>query len=118
MFCLLLVICFGCKILICFLLFCSVTVIVVVDKTRHAAGAMRKSSPVIVGSLIVMVTALAFSILGSNKYDVKTLIAAILYISAGTVIIIIIIIVVFVIVVDVVAEAPRICFLDQHSISK
>jgi len=38
---------------------------------------------VIVGSLLVMVTALSFSILGSNKHDVKTLVAAILYISGG-----------------------------------
>jgi len=37
------------------------------------------------GSLVVMVTALTFSILGSSKHDVKTLIAAILYISAGSV---------------------------------
>jgi len=56
------------------------------DKTTLAcAGAIRKSSPVIVGSLVVMVTALTFSILGSSKHDVKTLIAAILYISAGSV---------------------------------
>ena len=46
-------------------------------------GAIRKASPVIVGSLVVMVTALTFSIIGSNKHDVKTLIAAILYISGG-----------------------------------
>jgi len=40
---------------------------------------------VIVGSLVVMVTALTFSIVGSSKHDVKTLIAAILYIFGGTI---------------------------------
>jgi len=58
-------------------------VISVVSENHVHAGAIRKSSPVIVGSLVVMVTALTFSILGSNKHDVKTLVAAILYISGG-----------------------------------
>jgi len=58
-----------------------VTIYIIIE-TFHA-GAIRKSSPVIVGSLLVMVTALTFSILGSNKHDVKTLVAAILYITGG-----------------------------------
>jgi hypothetical protein len=47
------------------------------------SGAIRKSAPVIVGSLLVMVTALTFSILGNSKRDVRTLVAAILYVCAG-----------------------------------
>ena len=46
-------------------------------------GAIRKSSPVIVGSLLLMVTALTFSILGNSKRDARTLIAAILYVCSG-----------------------------------
>jgi len=57
----------------------------IVNQSHAYAGAIRKSSPVIVGSLVVMVTALTFAILGSTKHDVKTLIAAILYISGGTI---------------------------------
>jgi voltage-dependent calcium channel gamma-5 len=53
------------------------------DTTNSISRAIRKSSPVIVGSLLIMVTALSLSILGNSKRDVRTLVAAILYISSA-----------------------------------
>ena len=47
------------------------------------AGAIRQSSPVIVASLMLMITALAFSIIGNTRRDARTLIAAILYVCSG-----------------------------------
>src|SRR6218665_1128559 len=48
-------------------------------------GAIRKSSPVIVSSLVIMTTALGLSMLGngSRDSDIRSLLAAVLYISSG-----------------------------------
>ncbi|ESN90681.1 hypothetical protein HELRODRAFT_166386 [Helobdella robusta] len=53
-------------------------------ETTHAINrAIRKAAPVITGSLLIMVVALSLSILGSNRRDVRSLLAAILYITSA-----------------------------------
>lgn len=47
------------------------------------SGSIRKSSPVIVLSLLVLITALGFATIGNNKKDSRTLVGAVLYIFAG-----------------------------------
>ena len=49
----------------------------------YCTGAIRKSSPVIVGSLLIQIIALALSTIGNTKKNVKTLIGAVLFISSG-----------------------------------
>jgi len=46
-------------------------------------GAIRKSSPVIVGSLLLLLIALTFSIIGSTNNDFKIIVSAIIYIFSG-----------------------------------
>ena len=48
-----------------------------------AVGAIRKSSPVIVGSLLLLLLALTLSIVGSTKNDFKIIVSAIIYIFSG-----------------------------------
>jgi len=55
---------------------------VLIDVWR-LAGAIRKSSPVIVGSLLLLMIALTFSIIGSTKNDFKIIVSAIIYIFSG-----------------------------------
>ena len=47
------------------------------------AGAMRRSSPVLVISLFILIGALACSTLGNSRRDFKTLIGAVLYVVGG-----------------------------------
>ncbi len=44
---------------------------------------MRRSSPVVVLSLLIMFVALGFSTVGNAKGDYKTLVGAVLYVIAG-----------------------------------
>jgi len=47
------------------------------------AGAIRRSSPVIVGSLLLLLIALTLGIIGSTKNDFKIIVSAIVYIFSG-----------------------------------
>ena len=49
----------------------------------HFAGGMRKSSPLIVGALFVIIAALACTIIGNSRGSNKTLVGAVLYILGG-----------------------------------
>lgn len=44
---------------------------------------MRKSSPVVVVSLFILILALGFSTVGNTKQDTKTVYGAVLYVTGG-----------------------------------
>ena len=46
-------------------------------------GAIRKSSPLMVSSLLLLIIALGLSTVGNTKRDGKTLIGAVVYIMSG-----------------------------------
>ena len=47
------------------------------------SGAMRRASPVVVLSLLILFVALGFSTVGNSKRDYKTLVGAVLYVVGG-----------------------------------
>jgi hypothetical protein len=53
------------------------------DTTMSILRAIRKSSPVIVGSLLLLLTALTLSIVGTTKNDFKIIVSAIIYIFSA-----------------------------------
>ncbi len=48
-----------------------------------SAGSIRKSSPVVVVSLLILIVALGFSTVGNTKRDTKTVYGAVLYVTGG-----------------------------------
>ena len=46
-------------------------------------GAIRKASPIVVISLLILAMALGFSTVGNAKGDMKTLVGAVFYIFSG-----------------------------------
>ena len=50
---------------------------------NNISGAIRKTAPIIVGSLFVLFFALSLSIVGTTKNDYKTIVSAVIYIFAG-----------------------------------
>ena len=49
----------------------------------YFTGSMRRSSPVVVVSLLILIIALGFSTVGNTKRDVKTVFGAMLYVIGG-----------------------------------
>ena len=47
------------------------------------SGSMRRSSPVVVVSLFILIVALGFSTVGNTKRDAKTVFGAMLYVVGG-----------------------------------
>ena len=49
----------------------------------YFTGSMRKSSPIVVVSLLILMLAFGFSTVGNTKRDTKTVYGAVLYVTGG-----------------------------------